>query len=154
MTKEEILNVMASDAVRVCNKCKKTLHVTRFSTKKTKGNERSYRFNSPCIKCSSNDRYKNYIKAYLRMRNFSLTTEQYESMLLEQNNKCKICGIDRSDVKKDFAVDHCHKTQKIRGLLCSNCNTGIGFLNDDISILRKAIKYLLTSKKKTRQIQK
>lgn len=39
-------------------------------------------------------------------------------------------------------IDHCHKTGKIRGILCSRCNTALGGFNDDIKLLDKAINYL------------
>lgn len=50
---------------------------------------------------------------------------------------CDICGS-----KEKLCWDHCHKTNKFRGTLCNSCNVGIGFLKDDISILKKAITYI------------
>jgi hypothetical protein len=63
-------------------------------------------------------------------------------MLLNQNNKCAICGRDKSEFKKRFAVDHNHKTGEIRGLLCVNCNHGLGTFKDNTIFLNNAIKYL------------
>ena len=63
-------------------------------------------------------------------------------MLEKQNNKCAICKKDRNIFKKRLCVDHCHSTGKIRGLLCTNCNQGIGHLKDDLNIIKSAIRYL------------
>ena len=63
-------------------------------------------------------------------------------MFEKQNNKCAICGQEFSDSNKAF-VDHCHKTNRIRGLLCTKCNSLLGMANDNIEILQNAIKYLL-----------
>ena len=62
-------------------------------------------------------------------------------MFKKQNNKCAICGIEFSDNNKAF-VDHCHKTNRVRGLLCTRCNTLLGMAKDNIEILQKAITYL------------
>lgn len=71
----------------------------------------------------------------------NMTYDLYEKMLADQNNKCVICDIEHNNIKK-LHVDHCHKTGKVRGLLCNNCNNGIGKLGDSIIMLKKAIKYL------------
>ena len=63
-------------------------------------------------------------------------------MLAAQDGKCAICGTTSTGNRKAFHVDHDHKTGKVRGLLCSNCNTGIGNLRDDIGLLNRAIEYL------------
>jgi len=71
--------------------------------------------------------------------NYGITADQFDIMRKEQEDKCLICS-DRPD--KGLVVDHCHKTGKVRGLICANCNSGIGFLRDDINLLEKAIDYL------------
>lgn len=73
---------------------------------------------------------------------YGITIEQYNSMLLEQNNLCKICSNPETLREQPLSVDHCHKTGKIRGLLCDKCNRAIGILNDNPLILRKAADYL------------
>jgi len=81
-------------------------------------------------------------------RKYGITLEQYEVMHDEQNGVCKICGNPETrknpytDMPSRMPVDHCHETGKIRGLLCTDCNVGIGKLNDDIKLLEKAIEYL------------
>ncbi|KKN36747.1 hypothetical protein LCGC14_0770530 [marine sediment metagenome] len=78
------------------------------------------------------------------LRTYGIRIEEYEELLQSQNNKCAICGIlvKRGRRKKNFAVDHNHETGEVRGLLCEDCNRGIGLLREDIGILQKAIKYL------------
>ncbi len=78
---------------------------------------------------------------------YGMTAEDYESMLKEQEYKCKLCDSQhRPDVNRGgLYVDHCHKTGKIRGLLCKLCNSLIGFSRDSEGILRSAIDYLRNS---------
>ena len=62
-------------------------------------------------------------------------------MLVDKNNgKCYICN--EFPINKKLYVDHCHVTQKIRGVLCIKCNSLLGFCNDRIEVLDTAIKYL------------
>ena len=63
-------------------------------------------------------------------------------MLEAQNGRCKICGTDTPMGNGAFHVDHCHMTNKVRGLLCHKCNVGLGHFNDNISLLSTAILYL------------
>ncbi len=78
-------------------------------------------------------------------RKFGITKEEYDSMFNKQNGCCRICGKHQNEFSKALAVDHDHATKKIRGLLCSNCNKGLGFFNDDINKLSIAINYLKES---------
>ena len=71
-----------------------------------------------------------------------MTYEEYETLLLEQNFCCAICGQHQSELTKALAVDHDHETGKVRGLLCSHCNVGLGHLGDKASNLKKAYEYL------------
>lgn len=72
----------------------------------------------------------------------------YLKLLEDQNGVCKICGqpetiVDGKSGKiKDLAIDHCHKTNVIRGLLCSACNTALGLFEDNRNTLMSAIDYL------------
>lgn len=74
------------------------------------------------------------------LRKYGITLEQYEQLEKKQKGVCAICGNKNQNKKLD--VDHCHKTGKVRGLLCSNCNNGLGKFKDDKTLLNKAIKYL------------
>jgi hypothetical protein len=74
---------------------------------------------------------------------------RYEEMLREQGGVCAICGQPErhrdglSGKPKDLAIDHDHGSGNVRALLCSNCNTAIGLLNDDAALLAKAQAYVL-----------
>ena len=74
---------------------------------------------------------------------WGVTLEEYISMLKNQKRRCAICGTTKMDNgRRNFCVDHNHKTGKVRGLLCGKCNKGLGLFKDSISILEKAISYL------------
>jgi len=74
-----------------------------------------------------------------RLRRYGLNEEQYNAMILSQNNLCAICN---NPSHKTLHIDHDHVTGRVRGLLCSGCNTGIGFFKEDIATFHKAIEYL------------
>jgi hypothetical protein len=68
----------------------------------------------------------------------------FDAIVSSQGGGCAICSIKPEDGKPKtrMVVDHCHKTNKVRGILCDLCNTAIGKFHDDVSKLAKAIKYL------------
>ena len=77
------------------------------------------------------------------MKTYGLDFKDYQKLLEAQNHKCAICGSPPPNNRKTrLAIDHCHKTGKVRGLLCDRCNRSIGLLKDDVNILAKAIEYL------------
>lgn len=88
------------------------------------------------------DRYRS---VDLRKR-FGIGLEEYRGLEAEQRGVCAICQqpetITRNGKPRWLAVDHCHGSGKIRGLLCGRCNPMIGYANDDVAILRAAIAYL------------
>jgi len=89
---------------------------------------------------------------------YSITPNQYDDLLIGQGGKCAICEIDYSllspindipnntirNLKKGLFIDHDHITGRVRGLLCFNCNTGLGFFKDDPKLTAKTTEYLLT----------
>lgn len=89
---------------------------------------------------------KDRLRAKNLCRTFGISIEQYDSMHYAQHGLCGICGQPESAVSgaciRRLAVDHCHRTGKIRGLLCSRCNAGIGYLGDSTARLTSAINYL------------
>lgn len=62
----------------------------------------------------------------LRLR-YGLTPEQYDKLFEQQNGCCAICGRHQSESKLALGIDHCHKTGKVRRLLCPPCNTCLGW---------------------------
>lgn len=82
-------------------------------------------------------------------KSYGLTLEEYTRMYDAQQGRCAICNVPEELTKsvnktkqKRLHVDHCHKTGKVRGLLCTCCNNVLGRANDDINILLQAIEYL------------
>ena len=78
--------------------------------------------------------------------NYGITVEDYERMVEAQGGVCAICGKSSQEAnpghwKERLAVDHCHETGKVRGLLCNNCNAGIGHLGSE-SVALAAAAYL------------
>lgn len=73
---------------------------------------------------------------------YGITPEDYEAMFDAQKGLCAICG-NPEQAGKQLSVDHDHTQNKVRGLLCANCNTGIGKFGDDPSMLFKAVTYLV-----------
>jgi len=77
-------------------------------------------------------------------KEYGITFEQKDIMVAKQNNRCRIC-CKSFKLPRDIHVDHSHTTKKVRGILCSNCNTGLGKFQDNITFLKAAIKYLKES---------
>jgi hypothetical protein len=107
-------------------------------------------------KCS--EKIKNnpelYLKALLKYRayklkiKFGVTLDDYNKMFEAQNGVCAICGKPETSVDwrtkniKYLAVDHDHQTGKVRGLLCSKCDRGIGYFDEERDLFYKVINYL------------
>jgi hypothetical protein len=72
---------------------------------------------------------------------YGLTINEYNQMFVDQNGTCAICKKNQIN-GKNLSVDHDHQTSKVRGLLCNNCNSGLGFFKDNIENLTEAINYL------------
>lgn len=84
-----------------------------------------------------------YNRAYKLKSRYGLTLEAFTELLKSQNYKCAICDSNTTKRKKDtWIVDHCHKTGKVRGILCHKCNIAIAFLEDDPELMDKAKEYL------------
>ena len=80
-------------------------------------------------------------------RKYGISEEEYEAILESQGGCCAGCGTKTPTGKWGvFAVDHCHDTGVVRGLLCNECNRGIGLLKDDPHLLRILANYLETSR--------
>ena len=71
--------------------------------------------------------------------NYGITIDEYDAMFKAQRGKCAVCG---EKYGRTLHVDHCHRTNKVRGLLCQKCNMAIGLLQDSAKLLARAISYL------------
>lgn len=125
-------------AIKACTKCGETKEVSEFH-KKLNG------FHNWCKEC------RKIHEVYCPDRNrrtalkslYGITVEDYQEMLVAQDYRCAICDIPANQAtKKKLYVDHCHKTDEVRGLLCAQCNTGLGNFKDDTDSLLRAISYL------------
>jgi hypothetical protein len=79
-------------------------------------------------------------------RGYDLTPEQYEALLATQGGVCAICGrperVAREGKPVRLAVDHCHTTGAIRGLLCTSCNRALGLFGEDVHLMEACVQYL------------
>lgn len=93
------------------------------------------------------ERNKERLKAKRREKLYSLSDTEYTAMRESQNNSCAICGTPPPPVnyRTHLDVDHCHTTGVVRGLLCNNCNRGLGHFKDNPELLIKAAQYLKRS---------
>lgn len=153
--------------MKQCCSCKKQLPLTSY--RKDKHNNDGLDYNckvcksvkeakrhkkNPKIRKQINDKWIEKRKEYYSKRKdsyknqylikrFGIDLSQYNTMLSDQNGVCAIClKPERTVRNRNLAVDHCHKTGKIMGLLCSHCNRALGLLQDNIEILKKTIIYL------------
>lgn len=89
---------------------------------------------------------KDKIIEYKNLKKYGLTNDEYNNLLSQQNYVCAICKKAETSKQhgtvKRLSVDHCHKSNKVRGLLCYNCNIALGHFKDNTNILAKAIVYL------------
>lgn len=158
---------MALPLTKICSKCKKEKLLAAF-TKHTTGkgglhshckecqhkSQKLYR-NSKRGKLAHNrgnkkyresERGKLYHLGYRYLWEYGITLARYNEMLAKQNGLCAICGKPETETMrgklKPLSVDHDHKTGKIRGLLCNNCNRAVGLLKEDIRTVSSMLTYL------------
>lgn len=91
-------------------------------------------------------KYQDKIRDLHLKDKFGISLERYNEMHAAQDGKCAICGNSETALRfgkiRNLAVDHCHTTGNVRGLLCGQCNPMIGYARDNTKILEKAIEYL------------
>lgn len=112
---------------------------TRSKEKRREWSKVYYSKNKETI-LKNNKKYDTSKSRLKRLYNLELV--DYNKMLIAQNNCCAICKIPKDKLRYKLSVDHCHKTGKVRGLLCSSCNTALGLFKDNIISLETAIVYL------------
>jgi hypothetical protein len=132
---------------KVCTKCGVEKPLSEFARRKN--SEPSLK--SACKECHR-ERARGYWKIkplpkeVQRERNlrksFGIGVEEYNKLLKAQGGSCAICGTYACASGRNFAVDHDHKTGKVRGLLCKFCNTALGQFQDSRDYLLNAIEYL------------
>ncbi len=145
-----------------CPKCRETKPVTEF-------NRIGKRFQSQCRPCQQEysrlkkEEYRQsghadiYWRGYYEevrrwqslLRKHGITKEEYERLEKKQGGLCAICRKKESEIYRGtllrLAVDHDHKTGKVRGLLCRACNLAIGKFGEDLETLKRAVAYLEAS---------
>jgi hypothetical protein len=128
---------------KICRDCQVEKSETDFpKAKKNKDGLHSY-----CRKCNSartvkSPGYKDSVrKAHLK-RAYKITPEQYQEMFDKQGGLCRICQSSDNGHRSHLSIDHDHTTGKVRGLLCHDCNLGLGKFKDDTHRLKMAIMYL------------
>lgn len=148
-----------------CYRCGIVLTVTTGVVRK-KGSEKG-KLRSDCRKCGAiaarkwrrknpkrvlayvrswNARNPEKAAGYKRKAAYGISPDDFDRMVQRQSNKCRICKTPMVPTKNRH-VDHDHLTGKVRGLLCSNCNTAIGLLDDSPERLIAAVAYLKEAKK-------
>jgi len=92
------------------------------------------------------NRSEDYTREAALRHYYGITVEDYDRMLAAQGGKCALCQKATGHFYRNkpgrLGVDHCHETKKIRGLLCNNCNRGLGHFKDNPASLERAITYL------------
>lgn len=131
-----------------CYRCKENKSLDDFANRtkyvfKYKGKEHIRYVDGKEVWCKDCER------DYRRFFKYGINSEQYNKILLSQGEKCAICKTNQSELFKTgnakyfpLVIDHSHKTNKVRGLLCHRCNRTLGLLKDDIFIIQEALNYL------------
>ena len=133
-----------------CTECKQIKPSNSFHSDKSKPNRKASR----CKKCNNIHaaRWYRNNKAVVQNlqfnRRYGISSHDVADIHSRQHGVCAICGEPPSDRYKKLHVDHCHETGRVRGLLCHECNHGLGKFKDDLDILASATSYLINSRLK------
>ncbi len=119
---------------KTCSKCGKNLPIKIFHRRTYKSG--TVGLQSRCKPCQTNVRREYYKPNEKTRQRLKISNEFYEELM--SNDNCAICGCTMT--KK--CIDHDHKTKKIRGVLCNNCNTALGLFKDNQKVMKDAIQYL------------
>ncbi len=126
-----------------CYKCTKKKSLTEFDTDRSRSDGKS----NKCKECRRKAERLRNSKPHSRIRHrtvskYGITTQEYDRMLEVQGHRCVLCKRHESEFPKKLAVDHDHKTGRVRGLLCTNCNVYLGHIKDNPNVGRNIIYYL------------
>lgn len=129
---KEEFNWKVKDKYRssVCKKCHSIYRKEHYQNNKQKYIDKARRW-----ELENKDKAAEARLAY-RARQYGISVEEFRRLDEEQKGRCAICPNPHQ------AIDHCHKSSLVRGLLCRSCNTGLGFFKDDVVLLQGAIEYL------------
>lgn len=138
-----------------CSSCRETKKAEEFCFKKREG-----RYRSDCRSCETDEvrqyrkteRGKRLQRLSHVKRVYGLSEQEYDDLLVDCGNCCSICAISFKEIVP--RVDHDHVTGEIRGLLCDDCNVGLGRFKDDVENVRSALRYLETYKRCERSHRK
>lgn len=122
--------------MKLCSRCKVEKPKDQFRSRKN----RACGVTSECTDCCKIRDKSRYRNKHL-LETFGIDTVEFDRILATQDGKCNICGTEHNN-GKHFDVDHDHISNEVRGLLCRNCNRGIGYLGDNIVNLYSAIRHL------------
>lgn len=141
---------------KVCTYCKIEKDVSEYA----KDSRTKLGVTSRCLRCHykiAKEKYHNdeeYRKKTNQsnrnntlLKRYGIDVSQFEAMIEEQGNSCLVCKIqfDKSSSSQKPNIDHCHRTGKVRGILCTLCNAGLGSFRDSQMFLYSAITYLKDS---------
>ena len=137
--------VIQVEGTKYCKSCDTTKPIDDFYLR----NKTSMVRHSTCKECDKKRVKENHDPVAYRnaelQRRYGITQQDYEVMIVEQNNQCAICNATEPGGRHNsgyFVVDHCHTTGKVRKLLCNNCNTALGLVGDNTQIIQSMIEYL------------
>lgn len=137
-------------AQKLCPRCQEEKPLDEFPVRKrSNGSSRRHSYCPPCRREISSEWRKNNLekdrlahhKNHIKTR-YGLDYADFERMVKEQNNCCAICGYQEARPEYNLHVDHCHKSGKVRALLCGPCNKGLGCFRDNPQTVRAAANYL------------
>lgn len=140
--------------MKTCTVCKEELPYESYHKSKVTKDGYGYR----CRECdkkarhkyreANRDRFRQIARKKQLKFAYGITLDDYDKILESQGGGCGICGSKKNlsaygkHISPNFSVDRCHKTDKVRGLLCNNCNRGLGLLGDNIEGVQKTLDYL------------
>lgn len=140
--------------IKQCACCKAYLSLDNFKTARQYRKDKVYEYlYSYCFVCASEKerhRWDKLSKADQKekwlKRKYDISFAEYEDIFLQQGGKCQTCNknihIETVNDKNSACVDHCHRTGKIRGLLCNHCNRALGLLKEDVSTITNILNYI------------
>lgn len=126
--------VYGKEKRRVCKHCHKLAQARTAAKPESKKRKKEWAINN-------SHKYKSYRKEWSLKKRYGISLRQYLDMVRVQKGACLICCGNQS-LRRPLVVDHCHKTGKIRGLLCDPCNIGIENFRENKNSLVRAIVYL------------